>query len=186
MKKIKKMETTMNQSYQITVNDSALSTKRWGLHAALLFIGCYALEFLAYCLIDHIFGIYNYYVEEYMPEGAFVIALLIVCVYYALREKRTKGVMQLKLQFDSDAIRLNVNRRQHVVRYHDITEVRKIMVIDRTHTEKGCYRMTIKCRGKGSLEFETTQQEYEAHLDFEETGLAAFYNTCKEAGLKCC
>ena len=121
-----------------------------------------------------------------MPEGAFFIALLIVCVYYALREKRTKGEMQLKLQFDNDAIRLNVNRRQHVVRYHDITEVRKIMVIDRTHTEKGCYRMTIKCRGKGSLEFETTQQEYEAHLDFEETGLAAFYNACKEAGLKCC
>ena len=58
----------MNQSYQITVNDSALSTKRWGLHAALLFMGCYAVEFLAYCLIDHIFGIYNYYVEEYMPE----------------------------------------------------------------------------------------------------------------------
>ena len=41
----------MNQSYQITVNDSALSTKRWGLHAALLFMGCYAVEFLAYCLI---------------------------------------------------------------------------------------------------------------------------------------
>lgn len=97
------METTMNQSYQITVNDSALSTKRWGLHAAFLFMGCYAVEFLAYCLIDHIFGIYNCYVEEYMPEGAFVIALLIVCVYYALREKRTKGVMQLKLQFDSNA-----------------------------------------------------------------------------------
>ena len=42
----------MNQTYKITVNDSALSTKRWGLHAALLFMACYALEFLAYCLID--------------------------------------------------------------------------------------------------------------------------------------
>ena len=121
-----------------------------------------------------------------MPEGAFVIVLLIVCVYYALREKRTKGVMQLKFRFDSDAIRLNVNRRQHLVRYHDITEVHKIMVIDRTHTEKGCYRMTIKRHSKSSLEFETTQQEYEEHLDFEKTGLAVFYNACKEAGLKCC
>ena len=176
----------MNQTYKITVNDSALSTKRWGLHAALLFMACYALEFLAYCLIDHIFRINNYYAEEYMPEGAFVIALLIVCVYYAHREKRTKGVMQLKLRFDSDAIRLNVNRRQHLVRYHDITEVHKIMVIDRTHTEKGCYRMTINRHGKSSLEFETTQQEYEEHLDFEETGIAVFYNACKEAGLKCC
>ena len=40
----------MNQSYQITVNDSALSTKRWGLHAAFLFMGCYAVEFPAYIL----------------------------------------------------------------------------------------------------------------------------------------
>ena len=60
----------MNQTYKITVNDSALSTKRWGLHAALLFMACYALEFLAYCLIDHVFRINNYYAEEYMPEGA--------------------------------------------------------------------------------------------------------------------
>ena len=55
------------------------------------FMACYALEFLAYCLIDHVFRINNYYAEEYMPEGAFVIALLIVCVYYALREKTYKG-----------------------------------------------------------------------------------------------
>ena len=68
----------MNQSYQITINDSALSTKRWGLHAAFLFMGCYAVEFLAYCLIDHIFGIYNCYVEEYMPEG------------FALKEMQTE------------------------------------------------------------------------------------------------
>ena len=54
------------------------------------------------------------------------------------------------------------------------------MVIDRTHTEKGCYRMTIKRHGKSSLEFETTQQEYEEHLDFEKTGLAVFIMPAKK------
>lgn len=30
------------------------------------------------------------------------------------------------------------------------------------------------------------RQEYEAHLDFEETGLFALYSACRQAGLKCC
>lgn len=44
------------------------------------------------------------------------------------------------------------------------------------------------CRvhGRSNLEFETTQQEYEDHLNFEETELFAFYDACKKAGLKCC
>ena len=95
--------------------------------------------------------------------------------------------MQLKLRFDGARDQDSMLIADSIWwRYHDITEVHKIMVIDRTHTEKGCYRMTIKRHGKSSLEFETTQQEYEEHLDFEKTGLAVFYNACKEAGLKCC
>ena len=85
-----------------------------------------------------------------------------------------------------DAVKLLIKGREYRITYDTVTEVSKVMVIDRMHDQKGCYRMKIKCRGRSNLEFETTQQEYEEHLDFEETGLAVFYNACKEAGLKCC
>ena len=115
-----------------------------------------------------------------------MISVIIVCVYYYIREKRTNGVMCLEVSFLSDAIKILINGREYAVKYDEIAEVDKMMVIDRIHDEKGCYRMKIKCHGRSSLEFETTAQEYEKHLDFEDTELFVFYDACKRAGIKCC
>ena len=94
--------------------------------------------------------------------------------------------MCLEVSFLSDAVKILINSREYTVKYDEIAEVDKMMVIDRIHDEKGCYRMKIKCHGRSSLEFETTAQEYEKHLDFEDTELFVFYDACKRAGIKCC
>lgn len=176
----------MIKEYQITVNDSVFRTKRQGLHMGILFIGCFIGLLLLYSLVTDIWNLRNTYVEEFMPEVALVISVLIVLLYYFIREKRTNGVMQLNISFLNDSLKIIINRKQYVIKYTDITEVCKIMVIDRMHDEKGCYRMKIKCHGRSNLEFETTQQEYDVHLDFEKTELFNFYEACKKAGLKCC
>lgn len=94
--------------------------------------------------------------------------------------------MQITVHFGSDSMIFVINDTNNTVAYDQICEVCKIMVIDRVHDKKGYYRLKIKCRDRGNLEFETTEQEYEAHLDFEETGLFALYSACRQAGLKCC
>lgn len=176
----------MENEYHITVNDSVFRTKRWGLHAVILFIGCFVLQFMVYSLLDHMGIIHNHDMEEYMPEIALAVTVLVTCMYYSIREKRTNGVMKLGISFREDSVKISANGKDYIIKYDEITEVRKMMVIDRMHDKKGCYRIKIKCHGRSNLEFETTQQEYEAHLDFEKTELFIFYDACKKAELKCC
>lgn len=176
----------MNQEIQITVNDSVFPTKRGGLHAVLLFWGCFGLQFIVYGLLTQV-GIFSgNKMESYLPEIAVVSSVFLVFLYYFIREKRTGGVMQITVHFGSDSMIFVINDTNNTVAYDQICEVCKIMVIDRVHDKKGYYRLKIKCRDRGNLEFETTEQEYEAHLDFEETGLFALYSACRQAGIKCC
>ena len=58
----------MKKEFSIIVNDSVFSTKRWGMHAAILFAGCFIVQFITYCLFDNMWKIHNKYIEEYMPE----------------------------------------------------------------------------------------------------------------------
>lgn len=176
----------MNQEIQITVNDSVFPTKRGGLHAVLLFLGCYGLQFIVYGLLIQVGVFSGSKMESYLPEIAVVSSVLLVCLYYFIREKRTGGVMQITVHFGSDSMIFVINDTNNTVAYDQICEVCKIMVIDRVHDKKGYYRLKIKCRDRGNLEFDTTEQEYEAHLDFEETGLFVLYSACRQAGLKCC
>lgn len=176
----------MNQEIQITVNDSVFPTKRGGLHAVLLFLGCFGLQFIVYGLLAQVGVFSGNKMESYLPEIAVVSSVLLVCLYYFIRERRTGGVMQITVHFGSDCMKFVINDKNDTVAYDQICEVCKIMVIDRVHDKKGYYRLKIKCRDRGNLEFETTEQEYETHLDFEETGLFALYSACRQAGLKCC
>lgn len=176
----------MNQEIQITVNDSVFPTKRGRLHAVLLFLGCYGLQFIVYGLLIQVGVFSGSKMESYLPEIAVVSSVLLVCLYYFIREKRTGGVMQITVHFGSDSMIFVINDTNNTVAYDQICEVCKIMVIDRVHDKKGYYRLKIKCRDRGNLEFDTTEQEYEAHLDFEETGLFVLYSACRQAGLKCC
>ncbi len=180
------MEKDIKNEYHITVNDNVFRTKTSGLHAVLLFIVCFAAQFIIDCILEHFEIIRSEYIRDNIPEIAIVISVVIVCLYYHIREKRTNGVMQLDISFLNDAVRILANDSEYIVKYDEITQINKMMVIDRVHGEKGCYRIKIKCHGRSSLEFETTRQEYEKHLDFEDTELFIFYDACKKAGLKCC
>lgn len=182
---IRKMK-EMKQTYHITVNDSVLGPKRWEFHITIFIIICFAVQFLLYSLLDHMGKFHNPYLEDYMPDITLIITMVAICVYYIRREKRTKGVMELEIHFRDDSMSIIVNGKEYSVKYSAITEICQIMVFDRMHTEKGCYRMKIKCRGRSNLTFETTQQEYDARLDFEQTELFIFYQACKKAGLPCC
>lgn len=180
------MEKDIKNEYQITVNDNVFRTKSSGLHAVLLFILCFAVQFIIDCIIEYLQIMRNEHIKENIPQIALVISVIVVCVYYHVREKRTNGVMRLEVSFFNDTVKILANGREYIVKYDEIIEIDKMMVIDRIHDEKGCYRMKIKCRGRGNLEFETTTQEYEKHLDFEGTELFIFYDACRRAGIKCC
>ena len=180
------MEKNIKNEYHITVNDNIFRTKNAGFHAVLLFIICFAAQFIIDCILEQFKIVGDEHIRDNLPEIALVISVIIVCVYYYIREKRTNGVMCLEVSFLSDNVNILINGREYTVKYDEIAEVDKMMVIDRIHDEKGCYRMKIKCHGRSNIEFETTAQEYEKHLDFEDTELFIFYDACKRAGIKCC
>lgn len=70
----------MENEYHITVNDSVFRTKCWGLHAVILLIGCFALQFVVYSLLDHMGIIHNHDMEEYMPEIALAVTVFVTCM----------------------------------------------------------------------------------------------------------
>lgn len=127
----------MNQEIQITVNDSVFPTKRGGLHAVLLFLGCFGLQFIVYGLLTQVGVFSGSKMESYLTEIAVVSSLLLVCLYYFMREKRTGGVMQITVHFGSDSMKFVINDKNDMVAYDQICEVCKIMVIDRVHDKKG-------------------------------------------------
>lgn len=170
----------------ITVNDNISITGNQRLYVVLLFIKCFALQFILYSFCGYMGLLDDTYVEEYMPEIALLVTVIIICLYYYIREKKTNGVMKLAARFFDDSLQIMVYGKEYIVKYSDIKEVCKIMLIDRVHTEKGYYRIKIKCHGRFNIEFESTGQEYEKHLDFEDTELFVFYAECMKAGLKCC
>ncbi len=176
----------MNKEISIRVNDSVFSLRKSRIHVELLFIGCFAIQFVIYCILDYAGIIHNKFIKEYITEITFVISTLIPCVYYHIRDKKTHGIMQLNVVFFDRFLKIAAGNKEITVAYNNIIEVRKIMVIDRVHDKKGCYRVTIKCHGRRNLDLETIQDEYEEHLDFEKTELYAFYDVCKKAGIKCC
>lgn len=173
------------QKFQITVKDSVFQTKGAGLHMCLLFAVCFLVQFIVYVILDQL-GIIPAKWEDMIPLLALVISVLIVCVFYHIRDRRTNGVMKAEIILSQEKLQIAINGRQYVRNVSDITEVRKVMLINRTYTEKGKYQLKIKSRGKSSLIFESADQEYEQHLDFEKTGLSALYDACKSMGIKCC
>ena len=124
------MEKNIKNEYHITVNDNIFRTKNAGFHAVLLFIICFAAQFIIDCILEQFKIVGNEHIRDNLPEIALVISVIIVCVYYYIREKRTNGVMCLEVSFLSDAIKILINGREYAVKYDEIAEVDKMMVID--------------------------------------------------------
>lgn len=173
-------------TYHILVHDSCLRIRSWRTHAAMLFFISFVAQFIIYCMIDRHLSFSDETIETYMPLAALALSTALVCGYYFIREKRFHGTMQMDVLFQEDALKLSIYGKTYVIEYDKITEVSKRMMIDRFYDQKGCYRIKLHCRGRSDLVFETIPQEYEKHLDFEQTQLFVFYEACQKAGLKCC
>ena len=72
------MDKTAENEYRVTVNNSIFHTKLRGTHVVILFIACFAAQFSIYAVTQKMFNIQNYYVEEYLPEAAFIISIFLV------------------------------------------------------------------------------------------------------------
>lgn len=123
------------QKFQITVKDSVFQTKGAGLHMCLLFAVCFLFQFMVYIILDQV-GIIPSKGEDIIPLLALVISVLVVCVFYYIRDRKTKGVMKAEIMFSQKKLEITINGRQYIRNISDITEVRKVMLINRIYTEK--------------------------------------------------
>lgn len=87
--------------------------------------------------------------------------------------------------FGEKELILEYAKKRKVIPYADIKEVGKEMVLTQYASEKGNYKVKIKTK-KQSYRFLTPADEYEKHLDFEDTKLAEFYYEFRRHGVKCC
>lgn len=115
----------------------------------------------------------------------FGIFFVVVVTGECLIEKYTQNTRQLNAEFQVDRVVLTINGKAKILLYEDIIEVQKTMKITRYNTEKGSYRIKVKTK-RGSYRFYTPSEDYEMHLNFEETELASLYKTFGEYGIKCC
>lgn len=176
----------MKKEFEMLINDSVLRTRSAQLHMCILFIGCFLVQFAGYVILEKTEMIRTERLEEVIPLLALVTSTLAVCIFYYIREKRTAGVMMVRVNIDDDRLQLAIGSKKYLRDLSDIKEIRKTMIIDRIHNEKGKYRIKVCCHGKGTWIFESTEQEYEKHLDFENTELYRFYDACRSVGIKCC
>lgn len=123
--------------------------------------------------------------NEKYEEISFWAFLLVAVVGECLLEKYAKKTRTLEVEFQEAQVVFGIGGKVKVLLYKEIIEVQKIMKITRFISEKGYYRVRVKTK-RGSICFYTLPEEYEKHLDFEKTELAAVYNGFREHGVKCC
>lgn len=116
----------------------------------------------------------------------FALLMLISGPYLLYKIKPDLPVAQiLQADFYYDREVLRKEKSSRTIYYGDISEVSKIMVINKTYSDKGYYRVKIKNKGKKYVIY-STADEYEKHLDFEQTELSRLYFEFKARGVKCC
>lgn len=117
---------------------------------------------------------------------ALILAAAAATLVAYITDRMFGVTQQLLVTFEEDHCVLQKGRREWILPYQEISEVVKIMVINRFFYEKGAYRVTIRRKGHRSISFWTTDQEYQEHRDFEDTQLYELYLEMKNHGVKCC
>ena len=163
------------------------------------FIDIFVIIFM-YILVGVFMFIFSYFADRYAPAlmdwcelAALIAAFLLSALIFGgrfggvLENKLGGRGQELGVMLEEDFVRLEQGRWRWVVPYREIVEVGKIMVINnRFYTEKGKYRIKIKRKGHRALVFLSTWEEYNKHLDFEDTELSRLYYGLKGHGVKCC
>ena len=119
-------------------------------------------------------------------ETIMLVVLIFLCWCLAKWGKDMPDTQLLETTFSQDYVLLKRGKKATKIYYCDIREVEKIMVMrSQTYQEKGYYRVRIKMKGKNYVMY-STSDEYEHHLDFEETELSQLYFEFENRGIKCC
>lgn len=122
-----------------------------------------------------------------MGNNAYLILAMII-LWLALEfldERFFPQTQIIEAVFLEDEVTFHKKRQKVTIKYSDIKEVEKFMVINRTYEEKGHYRIRIKAKHR-SLRFYNPVAEYEKHLDFEQTEVYELYKEFRHRGVKCC
>lgn len=114
-----------------------------------------------------------------------MLAVFALCCFLLTKyEKYFLMVEELRVTFRENTVEFKRAKTERTIRYSDITEVEKIMVISHYHSEKGYYRIKVKNKGRTYTIYSGEDQSKQ--LDFEEIDLSKIYDEFKSRGVKCC
>ena len=115
--------------------------------------------------------------------GPFVAFILILFVVW-LMDKFLEFEEVLTAVFYDDYVVLKRGKRERTIPYHKIKKVVKYMIINRMYTDKGKYRMVIRCKGRNYVMY--SGENSFLKLDFEQTEISKIYYEFKHRGIMCC
>lgn len=122
----------------------------------------------------------NFDVSFWMP----LLALILIIFMGWLMNKYLKFEEILTATFYDDYIVLKRGKRNRVIPYHKIKKVVKYMIINRMYTDKGKYRVVIRCKGRNYVMY--SGENSDLKLDFEQIEISKIYYEFKHRGIMCC
>ena len=113
-----------------------------------------------------------------------VFALILICFMIWLMDKFLKFEEVLTASFYDDHIVLKRGNKERIIPYNKIKKVVKYMIINRMYTDKGKYRVVIRCKGRNYVIY--SGEDSQLKLDFEQTEISKIYYEFKNRGIMCC
>ena len=113
-----------------------------------------------------------------------VVAIILILFVVWLMDKFFEFEEVLTAVFYDDYVVLKRRKCERTIPYHKIKEVVKYMIINRMYTDKGKYRMVIRCKGRNYVVY--SGENSNLKLDFEQTEISKIYYEFKHRGIMCC
>lgn len=113
-----------------------------------------------------------------------VVAIILILFVVWLMDKFFEFEEVLTAVFYDDYVVLKRGKRERTIPYHKIKKVVKYMIINRMYTDKGKYRMVIRCKGRNYVVY--SGENSNLKLDFEQTEISKIYYEFKHRGIMCC
>lgn len=145
------------------------------------FIVCMSVILMAYglsVLLENAAGI------KVRGEIILLVLVGIICFALAKFERYFPMTEILDANFTEEEVTFRRGHRERKIRYQDIREVEKMMIINRYQSEKGYYRVKVKLRSGCYMMY--SGEEKGRNLDFSEVEISNIYTEFGRRGVKCC
>lgn len=147
----------------------------------LIIIGFISIFHISLAISSTIQNYYsNFNVEFWMPF--FTFALILFAGW--LMDKYLVFEEELTATFHENHVMLKRGKHTRIIPYNKIKNVVKYMIINRMYTDKGKYRVVIRCRGHNYIIY--SGENSDLKLDFELTEISNIYYEFKHRGILCC